>query len=476
MKKVGFVCTTIFHYLHFRRIASEFNEKAIFIIYAPKLTTGNRYEKLRDYFEQNNVHYCNYIDIISNQEKVQAVIAPYYFNFFPLIDRDIMRIRILYGYAKDAWNYARWNKEFDLCLVYGSYAERKLSQMVQTVSIGHPRFCSGMDKDDIVIQDIYGERLSVWLTKRFKILYCPTWGELSSVPFFLEIVNQLSEKYDVIIKMHHGNSLNDLFDFNCLNKEEVFLCDEVVDSFDLFGSVDLVISDYSGVIFDAMLAKKKILLLDTEQEYIDTGFANIKKMGNIMKYNEVDILSNGESSLDVIIREVLPHVSIDDNILNAIETALESSIVDYDNILKDLYEYRDNFAPARACTAIYSLINGRTVRRKSDCEHSIFSKNKLINFVELFKGYEYIIWGAGEIGQLFASWLKYQEYDVKAYIDMDLNKQGMFLDGLEIHGYDYNETKNYKIIIAVVTAAEDIVKILERDRLVEGIDFINPFI
>jgi hypothetical protein len=454
---IGFGCTTIFHYLHFKRIASYFKEEAIFIIATPQ-RTNNRYEKLEQYFVQHQVNYCSANEIISGQVNLKGVVAPYYLPLFNFIPSEVVRIRVLYGYAKDAWNYADWNKGFDFILAYGPYSQRKLEVLAPTVSIGHPRY---LGKEGDQFREVYSTDdtlISQWFSSSIDdvLLYCPTWGDLSSFTWFKQVVNQLEQKYRLIIKLHHGISLSNEYDFSELNSERAFLCDETVDLFDLFPYCDVVISDYSGAIFDAMLANKKIVLVNSlPVQVTDTGILNINKMNNVANLHEENV--NQRGSLDIQIRDLLPNTDSSAELILLIEDLISKPAIDYSFINTDLYSHLDDQAPRRAYEEINSfLMNSQSLARDDSPVFITFRKEMLINFIELNKNFTFVVWGAGDYGQLVISYLVNNNYSVGLILDSSSNKQGGLLYGIPIVFPDQYMLKNDERLI-ISFKANDIV-------------------
>ncbi|WP_372629549.1 CDP-glycerol glycerophosphotransferase family protein [Cohnella sp.] len=447
---IGFACTTIFHYLHFKRISSHFDERAIFITATPHYT-NNRYEKLVGYFEDHGIPYCTTADLISRRILLKAVVAPYFLPVFNFIDKDILRIRMLYGYAKDAWNYAEWNKNFDLILAYGPYSERKLEGFAPTISVGHPRFIGISQGLQENVLSIDGDSLSYWLEKEPKetLLFCPTWGDLSSFEWFKAAINQLLTKYKVIIKLHHGIALSGQYSFDHSAFPGLFVCDETVDLFSLFPVSDLVISDYSGAIFDAMLAKKKIILANSISESIlDTGVLNIRKMSNIGDLQVQE--PNQEMSLDVQMRSVFANTSNPSELIDIVEKVLDEDIVDYSDLNLDLYSYQDDLAALRAYHAIKKLESQENNLPRKSVEESIaFDKNTFQHFINANKECSFIVWGAGDIGQLIVSWLHQNDYTITGILDKDPNKIGKILHNIPIKSPEsYERMQHEKVIFS----------------------------
>jgi len=428
-RQIGFACTTIFHYIHFKRIASLFKNQARFIIATPKYT-NNRHEKLTAFFEENRIAYCESDDLISGKVQVDAIVAPYFLPLFHFIDPAIPRIRVLYGYAKDAWNYADWNRGFDLALVYGPYSFERLRSMAPTVEIGHPRYLGPHVPVHSDVTGIDGRKLSEWLAgpDRKTVLFCPTWGGLSSFEWFRRSLDGLLADYRVIVKLHHGISLSNEYHYNDLSDDHIFLCDETADLFNLFPVSDLVISDYSGAIFDAMLAEKRLLLINSiPSEVKDTGVYNINKMSNIGKLGKADVTE----SLDIQARRWLPTVGEPGAVAAKVKELLEQPAMDYRDMNRQLYAYQDSRAPERAHAAISELLASGARKRQVD-HPGRFRTDQFRAFVETFKDSPFVVWGAGDYGQLIVSWLKHAGIQVASVLDMKKEKHGKLLHGVPI--------------------------------------------
>ncbi|MGE6257345.1 CDP-glycerol glycerophosphotransferase family protein [Heyndrickxia sporothermodurans] len=475
MKTIGFACTTIFHYIHFRRIAEKMDEKVFFIIFTPKLVR-DRYDRLESFFIHHNIPYCDFKDVIEENINFDAIVSPYYLPSFQFINPNIKKVRMLYGYAKDLWNYAEWNKGFDLILTYGPYSEDRLNKMAKTVNVGHPRF-----KYDYpaILKDINSETLTLKKDKPI-ILFCPTWGSMSSVQQFLNIVEELTKDYYVVIKLHHGNVLSDKiinWDRITLNNH-IFIFDEHTDLFDLFPYSDVVISDYSGAIFDAMIVEKPIILLDILDSNIDnTGILNLKHMQNVAKY-DIETINTEEQSLDMYVRDLLPHTSDLKKIKEMIGNILcEDFNPNYLELNKKLYSYFDDLAPERAACEIMRVVEDQKKERKVDSfSFSLINIQKLNQFIEKIKGKRIVIWGAGEIGQVLYYWLKRNGIHVLFFIDRDKNKNGLMVEDIKIvDDMDFQKEQNIFVLIAVSSAVEKI----EHELLVQGLtnekDYISIF-
>ncbi len=164
-----------------------------------------------------------------------------------------------YGQAKEPHNFGAWRALADLCLAYGPYAEQRMSYFCPTLSVGNPR----LDKWDSYpfmagARARYGAGLDP--TKK-TVLYVPTWGELSTQELFFDAVIDLGRDYNVLIKLHHNTHLLEPHRTDDLLSRRVHHFGANDDLIELLAVSDIVLSDYSGAVFDALYCKKPVVLL-----------------------------------------------------------------------------------------------------------------------------------------------------------------------------------------------------------------------
>jgi CDP-glycerol glycerophosphotransferase (TagB/SpsB family) len=189
-------------------------------------------------------------------------------------NKDKKLVRVMYGHAKDPWNYGPWSAFFDLILSYGQYSQKFLSLYENSVIVGNPKF------DDWFSDKIDQEQISILKSaldsSKKTILYLPTTGALSSLPIMITALNSLSADYNVIVKAHHNTNLyqQDMLEPFRLNSQIIIKTDKD-DILPLLKMADYAISDNSGAIFDALLADKKIILIDFLNENFFKNRASI---------------------------------------------------------------------------------------------------------------------------------------------------------------------------------------------------------
>ncbi len=95
-------------------------------------------------------------------------------------------------------------------------------------------------------------------------------GDLSSIDNYLNDIIALSENYVVMLKLHHNTDCLESYIKRKIDNR-IYCYGANDDILDLINESDIVISDYSGAIFDAVYFKKPIILLNKEVHYDNNG-------------------------------------------------------------------------------------------------------------------------------------------------------------------------------------------------------------
>lgn len=181
---------------------------------------------------------------------------------------DTKIVMIQYGYAKEPHNYGTWRALADLNLTYGDYAKSKIKPFSPAVSIGNPNYDIWENTNyKLTVYKKYSEILD---SKKKTILYAPTWGELSSVDAYEGAIKKLACKYNVLIKLHHNTSIFKQKGSGSSFFENCIVFSEYSDILELLAVSDVLISDYSGAIFDALYFRKPIVLLNNSDALYST--------------------------------------------------------------------------------------------------------------------------------------------------------------------------------------------------------------
>ena len=203
-------------------------------------------------------------DIPLLDKEFQAVVCQTEFGFMETLTRAQV-IGMQYSMSKERHQYGPWRAMCALNLVYGRYSYERISPFSPCVMVGNPRFDrwfeGSLDPETVT-------RVRAHLDPGKKtILYLPTWGDLSSIPDYGDAVASLRANYNVITKVHHKTDTHEPNKKQSLINnalETVFGASD--DLLYLLSCADLVLSDYSGSIFDAIYVSRPVVLLQHSPE------------------------------------------------------------------------------------------------------------------------------------------------------------------------------------------------------------------
>ncbi|ACE62294.1 CDP-glycerol glycerophosphotransferase family protein [Actinobacillus pleuropneumoniae] len=257
LMKIAFIAWNSFQVLHFKPLLQAL-PCALLIIEKRRRSVPICKDILRDI--NNNIAYIRHTDIYAKIDgNFDVLVAQTTFEQLYLFHRTKIAL-LQYGYAKEPYNYGTWRAFADLNLVYGNYAYERISYFSPTKITGCPRY-------DLWYQPLFHQKAKenyarVLDTSKKTIVYAPSWGELSSFKLYIEEITKLSLFYNVLVKLHHNTLLlaNKHQNYEKLYPNLHFFY-EGEDLLSLISVADIVISDFSGAIFDAIFCKKTVVLL-----------------------------------------------------------------------------------------------------------------------------------------------------------------------------------------------------------------------
>src|SRR5690606_36036187 len=170
---------------------------------------------------------------------------------------------LMYGLAKETYNYGAWRSLGQLHLVYGERSRAKMERYGEVAVVGNPRFDRWHDEG---FHARAHRRVEGQLDPtRPTVLYAPTWGELSSVDLYFEEVTALARHYNVLIKAHHNTDVvrGTFGRKKGAGRVHFFGADDEIH--ELLAVSDVVLCDYSGAIFDALCAERPVILLHSPE-------------------------------------------------------------------------------------------------------------------------------------------------------------------------------------------------------------------
>ncbi|MEG7363060.1 CDP-glycerol glycerophosphotransferase family protein [Pseudomonas citronellolis] len=342
--RIAFVTWNPFQLLQFESIAKRFVRPTIFII--DKGANVQLFPKKLLNHKDWRIEYIKPADMPLIDGTHDAVLFQ---SAFPGIER-LKRSRLVsiqYGLAKERHNYGEWRSLADLNLMYGAYSTNIVSHYAPSRSVGNPKFDIWLEvKNKYKDKEELYKSLALDLAKK-TILYMPTWGDLGSFDELLEKIAGLQSKYNVLLKMHHNNDAKTpewLISANRVKLKNIY--DGSADQLKLLCAADIVVSDFSGAIFDGLYAEKPILLYQ----------AGIKEKIGIQKFDL--------ESLEFCRRDEIGYVcesleSFEDSIDYCLENSREL-VRKAQGIRKELFHFDDDYNASELCVKYISeLIGGQ---------------------------------------------------------------------------------------------------------------------
>lgn len=186
---------------------------------------------------------------------------------FPLIE-EINSARLVcvqYGLAKERHNYGEWHSLADMNLMYGDYSAAAVAHFSPSYAVGNLKFAGW----EVCEEASEKRKAAVQLglrPDRATILYMPTYNELGSLMRLLEPLSHVAQSYNVVIKAHHNQEKNGDTSWRQKAKEFGFchLFGASANQRELLNAADVVISDFSGAIFDALYAQVPVVLFQED--------------------------------------------------------------------------------------------------------------------------------------------------------------------------------------------------------------------
>ncbi len=332
---IGFVGWNPFQFLHFSRLIDGFPEAVLVLEDRRKAASS---------FDLDHLP-CASRDVLRLDQKGMRALDGRFdilvcqTVFAGIEDIRISKIAMLqYGYAKEAHNYGPWRAFGDLCLTFGPYASRKIQPFCHSVAVGNPRY---EDWDAPAFharaRELHARGLD---PDRKTVLYAPTWGPLSSYETFADAAAALTSEFNVILKIHHITQRNGGAAMEKIRRRFPLLAGADDDIVELLSVADVMISDYSGAIFDAVHCRRPLVLLDTPGAE-----------------NERESRSDPHSLERACRHELGQVVANPADLANAVRRALDSGPVD-DALRDDLF-VDSHGAARRAADALRDLAAGK---------------------------------------------------------------------------------------------------------------------
>ncbi|MCD6046817.1 MAG: glycosyltransferase [Gammaproteobacteria bacterium] len=190
------------------------------------------------------------LPIISQTEAAKKKYKIAFYPYLPyLVDvKAEFNFKYLYGFAKPEFTFGGGAVLFDLIFCASTYDQAFFETFAKTKLIGPLKFC--------------GYKKETKSSEKIRVLYLPTYGSHASIEHCLPELSALpSDKFEITVKLHHGTSFLEPERVKLVKDNFNNVFDHKKNLLELLNNADVVLSDTSGAIFDALYAQVPVLLL-----------------------------------------------------------------------------------------------------------------------------------------------------------------------------------------------------------------------
>ena len=336
--KIAFVGWNPFQFLHFGPLAAKFPDATSII------ETRNGIDQIFDFkFLEDGLANVIHLDKNAMREldgQFDVLLCQTPFEGIEEIRKSKIAM-LQYGYAKQAHNFGTWRSFADLTLTFGDYASHRITPFCPCVATGNPRYDAWHDpsfKQNALKK--YANHLD---PAKPTILYAPTWGDLSSYIHYSEAIRNLAQDHNVILKIHHNSQLAGKEFMDSIHEKFTSVCDTKHDIVELLAVSDLMISDYSGAIFDAIHCRIPVVLLNHSGPELHATSTSDKH----------SLEQTGRTRLGTIVESPAELAAA----VASAHAGAEASIDSMEDLRNELFTTTD--ASTRAQDAILDLVRGR---------------------------------------------------------------------------------------------------------------------
>lgn len=229
------------------------------------------------------------------KKNYDILFEPYYIEQFSQLARKYT-VKYMYGLTtKPKYSLSlSTNYIFDAFLCYGDEDANCLENYGKVYKIGNIKYAKSIN-------------VSTNIKDKIKILYLPTYGDYSSIEIITSKLKKIENKFDIAIKPHHGTEfIKNTIEtkrrkYISQNFKTIYSSNDSLD--DLIYKYDLIISDMSGAVFDAICLKKPVIMFYKNNNNIKYG----NYLSLPLQYAQKDyiISTTGEDEIESLIDEAL---------------------------------------------------------------------------------------------------------------------------------------------------------------------------
>lgn len=249
--RVGFIITSPYQLFHYGRIAQYLADKTAYIeVRDDDFGLTSRF--VEAHLADAEIVWVNSSQLRRIDGECDVLVCQTPVPIMHFFSKSLV-VAQQYSLAKERYQYGVWRAQASLNLMYGPYSTARVWGFANASSAGNP-----------LLDGVYstGERPSAPARAmgRLRVLYMPTYGDLSDKRAVVERL--LRQDVTLTVKLHHAEK-------NLAPTRSdggVRIVRSNVDPIQLIVEHDVVVSDYSGAIYDALAVRRPVLVVDELNE------------------------------------------------------------------------------------------------------------------------------------------------------------------------------------------------------------------
>ena len=233
--------------------------------------------------EYNITNITESIDFVKEYNPDVIMYTDFYYLDFPRAKH----IQVFHGVSDKLYYYTANSSlalpKYDLCLLTGDVMKDKFKFFgwdIKEEVTGYSKFDS-----------IRKTNLEPFKNKKRKtVLYAPTFNDFSSLPRFHTEIKKLSEKYNIIVKLHSQSGVVDKcgeqVDYLINSANDKIMVYNCIDIMPFINGCDAVITDISAVAYESLFFNKPIIFANPN-DHVYRPMNHILRSTYIWKVGEI---------------------------------------------------------------------------------------------------------------------------------------------------------------------------------------------
>ncbi len=288
-RSIAFVIHNLVLYETIRPLIEECEKKQIVCdIYVPQIEEEDWGDMSLDtyhYLKSNGIQ----VSLVNSVPDKAYKIAFYPYLPYYLEVKSDYKFRYQYGMAKPNWNLDSWSRNFDFIFCNGLYDSSVLAAYTQTDIVGMIKYANFQRKKR--------------KTDKYNLLYLPTYGNESSIELVMKHIDEISDAFNVKVKLHHGTSFLEHDRVKLVKSHIPEVLDHKASLVNLIEEADLILSDGSGAIFDALFTDTPIVIFQHPQTESFEGILPLE--AQIVEQNIVPFVSDNGDIKQTLLNAIL---------------------------------------------------------------------------------------------------------------------------------------------------------------------------